>query len=213
MVYSETSSIAGSQTTTTKDYMYKKISMFAMAAAALSLGSLGSASADHSQDRPLEGFYSPTSGEVHTTEVSRPELGETPMQLGTVKTKLSRTSGEGARRLKLKGQVHGKVIGVNPVTQLPILAHTIVSKQRDGVLYSSGDEMNPATVTVEVCGLAANGTPLVILSGTEVINFVSGTGKFSGFVSGSLSVQGTVNQCSGQNDFVVLANEGGLLFQ
>lgn len=198
--------------------MYKKISIFAVAtaslcSASLCLGSLAVASAEHGSNKPLEGFYAPTSGQVHTTEVSRPELGETPVQLGTAKVKLARTSGEGARKLKLKGQVHGKVIGVNPVTQLPILAHTIVSKQRDGVLYSSGDEMIPSSVRVEVCGLAVDGTPLVILTGTEVINFVSGTGKYSGFVSGSLSVQGTVNQCSGLNDFVVLANEGGLLFQ
>lgn len=192
--------------------MYKTISACALAATSLFLAS-SFASANTQANTALEGVYSPTSGEVHTTEVSRPALGETPMQLGRAKVKFTRTSGEGARRLKLKGLVHGKVVGVNPATQLPILAHTIVSKNRDGVLYSSGDQLDPTTVSVEVCGLAADGTPLVILSGTEVINFVSGTGIYSGFVSGTLSVQGTVNQCSGLNDFVVLANEGGLTFQ
>jgi hypothetical protein len=54
----------------------------------------------------------------------------------------------------------------------------------------------------------------VILTGTETINPTGGTGRFAGLEpGGSLEVKGTVNTCTGLNDFDLVPGAGGLCFR
>jgi hypothetical protein len=53
-----------------------------------------------------------------------------------------------------------------------------------------------------------------VLEGIETLNPVAGTGRFAGILpGGSILVRGTVNTCTGLNDFDVVPGEGELCFE
>jgi hypothetical protein len=161
----------------------------------------------------LEGEYIPVDGWAKSMEVSRPELGELPNQLGTFKIKLERLGWselpkEDKKRIAKKVLIEGVFKGVfNPNFTLN---HTLSNQQRSGIMYTQGDFLIPTQGDL----FCASGVPL---KGTEQLNFVSGIGEYAGLTTGTIYLTAVVNNCLGepeflQNDFKIDKNVGALVF-
>ena len=102
----------------------------------------------------------------------------------------------------------GNITGVDQAGEVN-LNHVISDKQRRGLLLSQSDVFTP-TAPLEYC----NNSGGYILTGTENISIVAGTGIFAGLDTqqeASVLLEGTVNSCTGLNDFEVI--NGQLCFQ
>ena len=180
----------------------------------IELGTAGSAVADI-VDGELDGFYVPQYGWAVTQEVSRPELGETPRQIGSYSMVLAREgwddlpAAEKMRVRKLLG-IKGSLRGVMDMKTLSV-NHTLGTERRDGVLYTEGDFLQPEAGDP----YCSEGVPLV---GVKTFNFAMGTGSYSTLSGGSIQVYGTINNCASepeflQNDFTVIPGAGGVRFE
>lgn len=154
----------------------------------------------------LSGCYVPVGGFAESASYSPSE------QLGTYRVVLMRME---AQRRKGRGHEHilkrlvieGPFRGVVADESGQVLNHVLGTEDREGLIYTRDD-----TFTVE-SGTPCNESGGVILSGTETINPIAGTGRFAGLqVGGSLEVNGTVNTCTGLNDFDVVPGAGELCF-
>lgn len=162
-----------------------------------------------SDNRVYEGCYVPTRGYVETQSYSPLEqLGELKIVLRHENWKSLEPADQKriARRLVIKGVLAGKV---DPMTNLA--SHVITDKSRNGILFTSGDLFIPSTFDCFV-----NGVPK-LMTGREIINIVSGTGKFNAVQPSTVYVDGSINSCPtdpdfGKNDFQAVPNMGAVCF-
>lgn len=161
----------------------------------------------------FEGEYVPVDGSAESMEVSRPELGELPNQLGSFKIKFKRLgwsdlSKNDKKRIAKEFEVEGVFRGdFNPDFTAK---HKFVNEKRSGVLYTQNDFLIPSQGDL----FCASGVPL---GGTEQLNFVSGTGDYAGLISGTIYLNAVINNCYGesdflQNDFTVVEDMGSMVF-
>lgn len=161
----------------------------------------------------IEGFYIPHKGWVESQELTPHET--THEQLGKFKIVFKRqgwnslSDAEKTRirhKLVVKGIVHGLVLQ-SPLSP-PIASHQLSSNNRNGAVFTSND--NLTILDYEFCSPE---TGAVILNVHEVLNFDYGTGIYQGLqAGGSVHFQGTLDNCTLQNDFEVIRHEGGLCF-
>ncbi len=152
----------------------------------------------------IEGCYVPMSGFAETASYSPSD------QLGQYRVVLMRKDShrqKGPHRMLRRVVIQGPLRGVitNPVSL--ILEHVLGTEGRDGFIYTANDTFE--TEAFVPCDEAGG----VVLEGKETINPVLGTGRFAGLQpGGSLVVTGTVNTCTGLNDFEVVPGEGEICF-
>lgn len=89
---------------------------------------------------------------------------------------------------EFKGTLHGTI--TNPGGYPVVLNHEIAFGS-DGALFTEGDIAYP--VPVDGCRLSV----------TETMNVVFGTGALAGFSSSNIVAVGTVNNCTGNNEFSI----------
>lgn len=169
------------------------------------------ASADQNRG-DLEGFYIPHKGWAESQELT--PYSDTREQLGKFKIVLKRQgwkklSGVEKTRIRhklvIKGIFHNLI--KNPLTA-PEITHQLLSNNRDGAVFTSNDDLTVSGY--EFCS-AETGT--VILHVHESLNFDYGIGMYQGLqAGGTVNFQGTLNNCTLQNDFEVIKHEGGLCF-
>lgn len=107
------------------------------------------------------------------------------------------------KRFVAAGPILGTITGADETGNV-YLNHVISDKQRRGLLTSQNDIFTP-TALPEDCNI--DGASASILSGTETISIVAGTGIFAGLDTqqeASVTMEGTVNGCTRQNDFEVI---------
>jgi len=169
------------------------------------------ASADQNNGA-LEGFYIPHKGWAESQELT--PYADTREQLGKFKIVLKRqgwkelSDTEKTRirhKLVIKGIFHNLI--KNPLT-LPKTSHQLLSNSRDGAVFTSNDELT--ILGYDVCSPE---TGSVILNVHETLNFDYGIGKYQALqAGGTVYFQGTLDNCTLQNDFEVIRHEGGLCF-
>lgn len=167
------------------------------------------------QGGDLEGEYIPTKGWIKSMEVSRPDIGESPRQIGWYRIKLIRKdwhelSHEDKKRIKKHLFLSGTYTGSLSL-QTFTLEHTLVNDSRTGVIYTSNDYLLPEQGDI----FCSSGVPL---KGVEYIFPVRGEGVFSNLAGGQIVISGTVNNCPGQedylqNNFSVVTGQGSLVFE
>jgi hypothetical protein len=148
----------------------------------------------------LDGCYVPERGYAESVSLSATE------QLGLYRVVLVNANWQAltgeerekvAKRLVLSGPFKGTITASGPPISLD---HVLSDDERDGLLLTSGDTAYLAP------------TSACILAGTETINLIAGTGRFTNLSSGSFTVEGTVNFCNGENDFYVVPHMGQICF-
>ncbi len=190
----------------------RKTKLLAILATCACLLLTGQVSAKHTKG-VLEGEYVPVKGWAESMEVSRPELGELPNQLGSFKIKFERRdwselSKHDKKRIAKKVVINGIFRGaMNPNGTFD---HTLANEQRTGVLYTKDDVLMPTQGDF----YCSSGVPL---KGTEQLNFVSGTGEYAGLSTGTIYLKVVVNTCLDQpgflqNDLALDENMGSLFF-
>lgn len=129
-------------------------------------------------------------------------------QLGKFRVVLNPVEGSADNsRLILAGVLKGVL---NPDFTLN---HTMVNKDRTGVLYTAGDSITMVYGGDPTCEGGTGTTPFEV---EETLYIVAGTGEYSGIQPGSyIVVKGTVNNCPslpeyGRNDFEVIG--GSVIF-
>jgi hypothetical protein len=154
----------------------------------------------------LSGCYVPVGGFAESASYSPSE------QIGTYRVVLmrkeaQRRKGRGRDQIQNRLVIEGPFRGVFADESGQVLSHVLGTEDREGLIYTREDTF--ALQSVVPC----NDSEGVILSGTETINPIAGTGRFAGLqVGGSIEVNGTVNTCTGLNDFDVVPGEGELCF-
>ncbi|NTS75439.1 hypothetical protein HR060_01055 [Catenovulum sp. SM1970] len=162
----------------------------------------------------IEGEYIPVRGSIESLEVSRPQLGEAPQQVGSYRIVLLRKdwrdlSHEEKVRIKRRVVVRGSFKGdfdLNTMTS----SHTLMDKERTGAIYTSGDFIIPTQGDL----LCSGGQ---ILKGTEQLNLVAGTGQFAQLESGTILLNAEIHNCPGQegfgqNNLEVIPRQGSVTF-
>lgn len=154
-------------------------------------------------NRVLEGCYVPKGGYAESQSYSPTE------QLGQYRLLLTRkdsfretrrTKHRALHRVMLKGPFKGAQ------NEDLTLNHVLGTEDRKGFIFTAGDTFIPDEITP--CD-----DNRVILEGSEILYPVAGTGIFAGLIEGgSVIVKGTINTCTGLNDFEVLSGEGELCF-
>ncbi|WP_199610701.1 hypothetical protein [Flocculibacter collagenilyticus] len=162
----------------------------------------------------IDGRYIPKAGYAKTLEVGRMQLGEAPKQQGKYQLVFEREnwsslSNSDQQRIRRFLIMYGTLSGEMDLSTYT-LDHILVASDRNGAFYTEDDFLTP-TEGDPVC---ASGTPL---KGVEQINFVSGTGSYAHLISGTVYVDGVVNNCYGQedfgqNNFQMIAEQGELVF-
>jgi len=179
------------------------------------------------QDKILDGCYVPVSGYARSSvflerdETGVPVIeGNLPIiqQLGQYQAIFERTNWnelpgwEKSRliqRFVLDGPFRGKC---NPEASDPCASvnHVLGSSERVGFLYTGGDVAIPTAPPV-VCDDQGD----VVLTVEETLFPVLGDGAFEGLdtdADNSFTVEGTINQCTGLNDFDVIRGGGQICF-
>ena len=164
----------------------------------------------HASDKVLDGCYVPLSGYAESTSLAprRPSaVGDE--QLGTYRVVLTRSGWEDlsglqrartVKRLVLDGPFRGVITGLSE-DFVPVLSHALGTNDRTGFIETSEDYVAPT---------GQDGCELWV---RETLNIVGGTGDYSDVHTGStLTVTGTVNACTGLNDFAVDSDEGEICF-
>jgi hypothetical protein len=148
----------------------------------------------------LDGCYVQVGGYAESASYSPTE------QLGQYRLLLTRKEGcrhrhRALNRVVLKGPFKGAQN--DDLT----LNHVLGTEDREGLIFTAGDTFFPDAIT------PCNDVGGVILEGSEIIYPVAGTGIYAGLTEGgSITVRGTINTCTGLNDFEVLSGEGELCF-
>lgn len=156
------------------------------------------------QQRVIEGCYVPVGGFAESASYSLSD------QLGQYRVVLMRKDShrqKGSHWMLRRVVIEGPLRGVITDPESLVLKHVLGTESRDGFIYTANDtfEMEAAAP----CDGAEGG----ILEGRETINHFAGTGRFAGLrPGGSLVVTGTVNTCTGLNDFEVVPGEGEICF-
>jgi len=194
-----------------------------LAAALVLVGSVLASPQVLGADKVLSGCYVPKRGYAESASVLPTEFNISPTdgeelseQIGSYRVVLLRegykalTLAEKAttvRRLVLQGPFRGRLFPNGT------LDHVLASRDRKGLLFTSGDTFIAPEDQVILCGIA-NDKLLFVLEGTEYIYPISGTGQYQALQQNesNFAVYGTVNQCTGLNDFEVVAGEGALCF-
>jgi hypothetical protein len=152
----------------------------------------------------IEGCYVPMGGFAETASYSPSD------QLGQYRVVLMRKDShrqKGPHRMLRRVVIQGPLRGVITDPASLILEHVLGTEERDGFIYTASD-----TFAVEAA-VPCDGTVGQVFEGRETINPVAGTGRFAGLrLGGSLVVTGTVNTCTGLNDFEVVPGEGEICF-
>lgn len=154
----------------------------------------------------LSGCYVPVGGFAESASYSLSE------QLGTYRVVLmrkepQRRKGRGQEQILNRLVIEGPFRGVFADESGQVLNHVLGTEGREGLIYTREDTFAVEAVT------PCNASGGVILTGTETINPTAGTGRFAGLEpGGSLQVEGTVNTCTGLNDFDLVPGAGGLCF-
>jgi hypothetical protein len=153
----------------------------------------------------LDGCYIPVGGSAESASYSESEqLGQYRVVLVRKDSHRQRTPDRVLRRVVIEGPFRGELVSV----EASVLSHVLGTDPRDGFLYTQGDSFQIEGMTSCVGGGE------VVLEGTETLNPIAGTGRFAGIVpGGSILVRGTVNTCTGLNDFDVVPGEGELCFE
>jgi len=95
------------------------------------------------------------------------------------------------KRVIIKGVIKGLL------TDEFAISHTLVNKDRTGVLYTSGDYISNIYAGDPFCSDSV--TPFEI---QETLIIVAGTGEYSNVLPGStIIVEGVINNCPGSADF------------
>jgi len=148
------------------------------------------------------GEYSVKKGYTESLLVSETE------QLGKIRVVLKNTNH--SKHKKSKIVINGIIRGIlNPDYTL---THTLVNKDRTGVIYTAGDTITEIYAGDPICSDGI--TPFKI---EETINLVAGSGIYSGVQYGSFIIlKGVVNNCPmspeyGISDFEVIG--GSVYFQ
>lgn len=163
----------------------------------------------------LDGFYVPVRGWAETQEVSLD--GEPPTQIGSYKIILQREGWrrlprEDKRRIRWRLVLKGPMMGVVDTSIFPPTAnHLLGTRSRDGALYTAGDYLIPQAGDPS----CSQGTAMYAV---ETINVVQGSGAYEGLESGMLQLEGVLNNCPDQPDFLknnfeVIPQAGGISFQ
>ena len=157
----------------------------------------------------LDGFYVTKKGWAESQELrpGDPIAGE---QLGRFKVVLKRKGWDSLpdsekdrirKKLVISGVFHGLV--QDPFGQQggPFIEHKFSNLSRDGVLYTLNDKASivpgkPCTFSIQ-----------------ETLNIERGAGIYQDLQPGGIvTLEGTINYCTSQNDFEVVPNKGGLCF-
>jgi hypothetical protein len=148
----------------------------------------------------LDGCYVPVAGYAESASYSPTE------QLGQYRLLLTRKDGRrhkhrALNRVVLKGPFKGAQ------SEDLTLNHVLGTEDREGFIFTAGDTFFPEAIT------PCNDVDGVILEGSEILYPIAGTGIYAGLAEGgSVTVRGTINTCTGLNDFEVLPGEGELCF-
>jgi len=187
-----------------------KFTIYSIISAFLLCNSLTVSAAKNTGD--LEGLYIPHKGWAESQELT--PYSTTREQLGKFKIILKRqgwhslSNAEKARirhKLVIKGVLHNLVL--TPLTA-PVISHQLSSNNRDGAVFTSNDDL--FILGSEPCSEQPGA---VVLNVLETLNFEYGIGLYQGLqAGGTVSFQGTLDNCTLQNDFEVLKDEGGLCF-
>ncbi len=161
-------------------------------------------------DGEIEGFYIPTNGWAESQELYPDST--TWEQLGLYNLVLNRegwdllSSAEKKRirkKLVIKGSFHGFI--KNPTTA-PEIQHQLASQNRDGALYTLNDEVS--LVGVEPCSDVG-----AIFKVQEKMKFQNGSGIYKNLQpESSVTLSGSIDTCTLQNEFDVIEGQGGLCF-
>jgi hypothetical protein len=156
------------------------------------------------QRRVIEGCYVPIRGFAETASFSPvAQLGQYRLVLIRKDSHDHKGEDRALLRVVIKGPLRGVIIDPEPL----LLKHVLGTEERDGFIYTAKDNFE----TQEVVPCEGGGG--FILEGNETIKPVGGTGRFAGLrPGGSLVVTGTVNTCTGLNDFEVVPGEGEICF-
>jgi hypothetical protein len=173
-------------------------------ASALMAGIALSPALSADQKKVIEGCYVPIRGFAETASYSElAQLGQYRLVLIRKDSHDRKGADRALRRVVIKGPLRGVITNSEPL----VLEHVIGTEERDGFIYTAEDTFE----TQEVVPCEGGGG--VILEGEETIRPFGGTGRFAGLrPGGSLVVIGTVNTCTGLNDFEVVPGEGEICF-
>ncbi|MCW8092502.1 hypothetical protein [Alteromonas sp. ASW11-130] len=167
-----------------------------------------------SAESSVTGEYKVVYGHVKTMEVSNPVAGESPEQIGRfsvwlVKANWKNLSAEEKMRSKYIIRLRGTLRGlVNPRDFTA--RHIMVGDNRDYVIRSDGDQLIP----ISGDPFCSSGEPMQV---KEQVNLVSASGIYGNLTSGTIMLEGQVNNCPhlegfGKNDFTVIPNQGIVIF-
>lgn len=156
------------------------------------------------EDGVLDGCYVPVGGYAESASYSPTE------QLGKYRLVLARKDFVGSKS-RFKHRMLRRVVIEGPLKGAlnadSTLNHVIGSDKREGFIFTANDTFMPDVFTP--CNAAGD----LVFEGSETLYPVAGTGIYSGLQGGgSVVVTGTVNTCTGLNDFEVVAGEGELCF-
>ncbi|MDX2506329.1 MAG: hypothetical protein QNL62_17870 [Gammaproteobacteria bacterium] len=155
----------------------------------------------------LHGCYTADSGYVESASISESQ------QIGTYRIILKHNNwtllsdedkSYTLKRFVAAGPILGNITSFDNTGQV-ILNHIISDKERRGFLMSHNDVFTPTTFP-EPC----NNESGYILTGIETVSIAAGTGIFADLnlqPGASIEVEGTVNSCSGENDFEVISGQ------
>ncbi|MCW8108376.1 hypothetical protein OPS25_07700 [Alteromonas ponticola] len=163
----------------------------------------------------LKGEYKVVYGGVKTMEVSNPLANEAPEQLGRysvwlVKADWDSLSSEEKVKTKYLVKMQGTLRGqVNPLDFTA--RHTMVGDSRSYIIRSEGDVLFP----ISGDPFCSTGEPMQV---REQVNLVSGSGTYANLTSGSIMLEGIINNCPhledfGKNDFKVIPSQSSIVFE
>ncbi len=189
--------------------MSKKIFLKSTIALSLFLGNCASTYAGQNYGE-LEGLYAPKKGWAESHEIY--PGADTQEQLGKFKLVLKRQgwsllSDEDKERVRNRLVIRGVLHGVVESLQTPpFVEHQFSNNDRNGAMFTSNDN-------VTVTGFTPCSAEAGILNIIQTLNFQSGTGEYQSLqAGGSITMSGTVDLCTLQNDFDIIENQGGLCF-
>jgi hypothetical protein len=156
------------------------------------------------EDGVLDGCYVPVRGYAESASYSETE------QLGKYRLVVARKDFAGSKSQFKHRMLRGVVIEgplKGALNEDSTLNHVVGSDKREGFIFTANDTFEPDAVA------PCNDIGGFVLEGRETLHPVAGTGIYSGLQGGgSVVVTGTVNTCTGLNDFEVVAGQGELCF-
>ena len=171
-----------------------------------------------SDSRVVKGTYTITKGTVETFDVSTDlvkleQLGQFEIVLKSTDWKsFSKEERKSIKKQeKVKGVLKGTIDLTNFFTAGPVISHVMIDDDRTFSLHSAYDVFIPLQGDLFCSG----GEPMII---KEYVNLVGATGVYENLQSGTIVLEGTVNNCPGfadygKYDFDIVPDESVLIFQ